>query len=55
MGSIVFRFFGILRGLKRSQHTNKHNKTLKGKSNVRFAQLWRNGIILIQRLVTIVV
>ena len=32
MGSVVFGFFGILRGLKRSQLTNKPNKILKGKT-----------------------
>ena len=31
MGSVVFGFFGILRGLKRNQNTNKHKKILKGK------------------------
>ena len=31
MGSVVFGFFGILRGLKGSQNTNKHKKILKGK------------------------
>ena len=29
-GWYCFRVLGILRGLKRSQHTNEHNKTLKG-------------------------
>ena len=38
MGSVVFGFFGILGGLKRSQFTNKQNKILKEKFNVRFAQ-----------------
>ena len=32
MGSVVFGFFGILRGLKRSQNTNKHKKNTKRKN-----------------------
>ena len=35
-----FGFFGILRGLKRSQHRNKHKKKiLKGKSQCTFLSI----------------
>ena len=39
MGSVVFGFFGILRGLKRNQHANIHKKILKGKIQCTFRSI----------------